>query len=92
MHKLVKPGTDLVYVSHEKLCGTIHEIHLLTGHGARDIMHDKAMKKYVNVTKELLQLYTDLCEDCQLKRKKVRKSLVVKQIISNALNTLSVLI
>ena len=76
VHQLIKPGSSLEYVTHEDMFDSIHEIHLSAGHGARDIMYEKTKKRYANITKELLQLYTNLCEDCQLK-KKVRKSLVV---------------
>ena len=50
-------------------------------------MQDKTKKKYANITKELLQLFTVLCEDCQLKKRKVRKSLVVKPIVSSDFNS-----
>ena len=66
---------------------SIHELHLSAGHGARDIMYEKTKKRYANITKELLQLYTNLCEDCQLKKKIVIKSLVVKPLILNAVNS-----
>ena len=44
----------------------IREVHLATGHGARDVMHDRAKQQFVNLTKEVLQLYSDLCEECQV--------------------------
>ena len=40
-----------------------------------------------NVTKETIQLYVDMCETCALKKRKVRKSLMVKPIISNPMNS-----
>ena len=33
-----------------------------------------------------LQLFTDLCEECQLKKKKIRKLLVIKPIVSHDFN------
>ena len=87
VHKLIKLSTNLVYLTHEDRFDSIHKIHLSAGHGERDIMHENTRKRYANITKELLQLNTNIGEDCQLKKKKVRKSLVVKPLISNALNS-----
>ena len=84
---LRNPKDGTLYLSHSQLFDAIREQHLLTGHGARDIMHQKTKAKYANVTKDQLQLFTDLCEDCQLKKKKVRKSLVVKPIVSHDFNS-----
>ena len=53
VQRLRKPGTNLLYVSHDDMFDTIREIHLETGHGARDVMHDSARKRYVNLTKVL---------------------------------------
>ena len=87
IERLFRPGTNLIFVTKAELFNVIHEMHLLAGHGARDVMFHKAKEKYANVTREVLQLYTNLCEDCQLKKKKVRKSIVVKPIISMAMNS-----
>ena len=58
-----------------------HAQHLLGGHGARDITNRKLKETHVNITKKVIQLYVDLCETCALKKRKVRKSLVVKPIV-----------
>merc|ERR1712013_126849 len=50
VQRLKKPGTNLIYVSHDDMFDAIREIHLVSGHGARDVMHDRAKKKYVNLT------------------------------------------
>ena len=42
--------------------------------------------RYANVTKKMLQLFCDLCAECLLKKKKLRKSLVVKPIVSTDFN------
>lgn len=84
--RLSHPTTGLLYLSHPQLFDAIRAEHLITGHGGRDIMHHKTKAKYVNITKDQLQLFADLCEDCQLKKKKVRKSLVVKPIVSRYYN------
>ena len=61
--------------------------HLVTGHGARDITNNKLKETHANVTKEIVQLYVDLCETCAMKKRKIRKSLVIKPIITNLLNS-----
>ena len=85
--KLRKVGTVKRYLCIEELFDAIHTAHLSTGHGARDITHNKTTQSYANTTKEVIQLYVNLCAPCNLKKSKVRKSLVVKPIISNEMNS-----
>lgn len=80
-------GTDLLYVSNDEIFDVIHTEHLSAGHGARDVSKNKVKERYANVTKETIQLYVDMCETCALKKRKVRKSLVVKPILSNTMNS-----
>ena len=44
-------------------------------------------RRQANITKEVTRIYVDLCETCALKKRKVRKSIVVKPIISNIMNS-----
>ena len=44
-------------------------------------------QKYANITKEIIQIYVNLCESCNLKKSKIRKSLVVKPILSSEMNS-----
>ena len=44
--------------------------HLNTGHGGRDKMLKEVNKKYANVTRDVLNLFKEMCEECQLKKKK----------------------
>jgi hypothetical protein len=44
------------------------KIPIATGHGGRDKMIKEANKKYANVSKEALELFKKLCEECQLKK------------------------
>ena len=69
------------------LFGAINTEHLSIGHGARDITHNKTNMFYANVTKEVIQCYVGLCVSCNLKKSKVRKSLVVNPMISNDMNS-----
>ena len=39
------------------------------------------------MTKEIVQLYVNLCESCNMKKSKIRKSLVVRPILSSEMNS-----
>ncbi len=85
--ELRKKGTALKFLPVEELFEAIRECHQETGHGRRDITKNAINSRFANVTKEQIDVFLDLCETCHLKKKKVRKSLVVKPIISNDLNS-----
>ena len=76
----------LVSLSESEIFDVIQKEHLSSGHGGRDVVQNKTSLKYANVTKQLIQMFVDLCEDCQLKKSKIRKGIVVKPIISNGMN------
>jgi hypothetical protein len=66
----------------------VQKNHIATGHGGRDKMIKEANKKYANVSIEALELFKDLCEECQLKKRKLTsEGLVVKPIVSKELNS-----
>ena len=44
--QLCHPKTGLLYLPHSQLFDAIREQHLITGHGGRDIMHQKTRLKY----------------------------------------------
>jgi hypothetical protein len=51
-------------------------------------MIKEANKKYANVSKEALELFKELCDECQLKKRKLAsKGLVVKPIVSKEFNS-----
>ena len=50
-------------------------------------MEKEVGEKYANITREYIMIYIRLCETCQLKKSSVRKSLVVKPIISKHMNS-----
>lgn len=51
-------------------------------------MVKEANKKYANVSSEALELYKELCEECQLKKRRTAsKGIVVKPIISKEFNS-----
>lgn len=62
--------------------------HLNTGHGGRDKMLKEVNKKYANVTRDVLNLFKEMCEECQLKKRKIAsKGLVVKPLLSKDFNS-----
>jgi hypothetical protein len=62
--------------------------HLNTGHGGRDNMLKEVNKKYANVTRNVLNLFKKMCEECQLKkRKNASKGLVVKLLLIKDFNS-----
>jgi hypothetical protein len=61
----------------------VQKIHIATGHGGRDKMIKEVNKKYANVSIEALKPFKEICEECQLKKRKLAsKGLVVKPIVS----------
>ena len=70
------------YVCLEDMFNVVQKNHIATGHGGRDKMIKEANKKYGNVSIEALELFKELCEECQLKKLKLAsKGLVVKPIL-----------
>ena len=51
VRKLCKTGTERRYLCTDELFHAINTEHLSTGHGARDITHNKTNMFYANVTK-----------------------------------------
>lgn len=71
----------------DELFNIIKESHQSTGHGGRQVTLRLINEKYSNITQEIVTLFIDGCENCQLKKNKVRKGIVVKPIVSNNLNS-----
>ena len=87
VQKLVKKGTVLRYVCAEDLFDTIKAAHLANGHGGRNILSKALSEKYANITLDQVKVFLQFCEECQLKKSSVRKSVVVKPILSNSMNS-----
>ncbi|KAI1694133.1 KRAB-A domain-containing protein 2 [Ditylenchus destructor] len=85
--KLVKKGTQLRYVCKEDLYETIHRAHRDKGHSGRVIMYKHLSANFANVTQEQISDYLAFCESCQKKKSAMRKSIVVKPIISSHMNS-----
>jgi len=50
-------------------------------------MEAEMKKKYCNVTRQLIDLYLGLCEQCQLKKKTPKRVLVVRPILSHYMDS-----
>ena len=51
----------------------VHKIHIAKGHGERDKMIKGANRKCAHVSTEAVELFKELCEECQLKKRKICK-------------------
>lgn len=87
VQKLVKKGTVLRYVCSEDLFDAIKAAHLANGHGGRNILSKALSEKFANITIDQIKVFLQFCEECQLKKSSVRKSVVVKPILSNSMNS-----
>ena len=50
-------------------------------------MEGELKKKYCNVTRQVINLYLALCEQCQLKEKTMKRGLVERPILSHYMNS-----
>ena len=74
----------MYYVSIEDTYDVIRRAHIATGHGGRDRMVKEIGKKYVNVTRDAIELFKSYCYECQKKHKRPRtKGVVVRPILTN---------
>ncbi|XP_041378019.1 KRAB-A domain-containing protein 2-like [Gigantopelta aegis] len=95
VEKLVKKSqtdedTPLYYVSIEDTFDVIKRAHMSTGHGGRDRMLKELSKKYVNATREAIELFKSLCMNCQWKRKRpTTKGVVVQPFLTKEFSSRS---
>lgn len=67
--RLVLPKTESnacikFYVCSNELFGIIHTMHLLLNHADKDVLEKELKTKYCNVSKEVIKIYTSLCQIC----------------------------
>lgn len=84
---LLKKGTDKRIVCAEETYEIINSAHIATGHGGRDITLKHLLEKFSNIGARQISAFLSLCEECQLKRTRPKKSIVVKPILSKELNS-----
>ena len=85
--RLVKPNTNLRFMTYEGLFNAIKEVHEEgMKHGCRDILNKNLQKKYANITVKQMQAFVDCCEVCQVKKGRMKKGVVVKPIVTSDVN------
>lgn len=80
--KLVRKGTELEVVKTSEIFGKIHEMHVAGGHVGRDKLKSELAKKFYNISQKVISIYLGTCSTCEEKRKRPRKGVVCKPILS----------
>ena len=57
-----------IYVYMEELYGILEKAHKETGHGGRERMIKHLNNGYANISRESIELFTSLCENCNMKK------------------------
>ena len=57
----------------EELYGILEKAHKETGHGGRDRMIKHLNNGYANISRESIELFTSLCENCNMKKSRYLK-------------------
>jgi len=89
VEKLIKKrdnpeASPTYYVHTEEIFDVIKRVHIVTGHGGRDKMLKALNPKYANVSREVVELYKELCEECMKKRKRpTTTGVVVRPILTS---------
>ena len=82
------PSKIRYYVADENIYEKINSIHLQKGHAGRDKLTKHVKDDYYNITIEAINLYVDMCVECERKKKKkAMKPSVVKPIRSYDINS-----
>ena len=80
---LVKYNTRLRIAHENDIYDVINNAHLEKGHGGRDILEKKIQETHANISRDQLMTFLSACEICAKKQSRVKKSVVVKPIVSN---------
>src|SRR5690349_5378016 len=80
-YTLTMTGDENVLMKKGKIIAVFEEVydilqdsHLRTGHGGRDILLNEISQNYANITREYVMEFLKLCQECELKKGKARKS------------------
>ena len=86
-HFLKRRGTDKRVAFIEELFGISQSAYTSTVHGGRDVMYKHLSRQFYNISASQILTFVNLCMECQLKRSRIRKSFVVKPILSKEMNS-----
>ena len=88
--KLVLAGSHSslkFFVCLEELYDVIRDAHVACGHGGEKRTEKELDKTYANITREQIKLFLARCQNCQLKKSKHNKGVVVRPIMSSRFNS-----
>ncbi|XP_051167059.1 KRAB-A domain-containing protein 2-like [Leptopilina boulardi] len=71
----------------EEYFHVLDKAHADTQHKRTRVMEAELKKKYVNISRHIIDIYLSLCEECQLKKKTKKRGLVVRPILSSQMNS-----
>ncbi|XP_045135274.1 SCAN domain-containing protein 3-like [Portunus trituberculatus] len=74
------------YLPASEIFDVIKTSHLAIGHGGQDKLKCEIVKRYANITTDMIALFLSLCEVCQSKKTKKKKGLVSKSVLHSELN------
>ncbi|XP_071580488.1 KRAB-A domain-containing protein 2-like [Temnothorax nylanderi] len=84
---LLKDEKEIKYYTYnEQVFDIIHAAHLETGHGGKHKLEKNIKTKYVNITREVIHIYLELCLICKKKKAHPKKGVVVKPLIFKEIN------
>ena len=72
------PNKKLFYITIENMFETVYKVHQDSQHVDRDVMHPVLMETYANITQPQCQAMVDSCQQCQKKKARNKKRIVVK--------------
>lgn len=83
--KLILPITEnnfqiKYFAKMSEIFSIVHKAHVNVGHGGRQKVYKEINNKYVNVPREAVSIYLELCQVC--KQKNPRKGLFLKPTVS----------
>lgn len=77
----------IYYVTIDDVFDILYDTHISIGHGGRDRMMKEISTRYKNITFGNVKTFLDICIECQMKKCREKKGLVVKPILSHELNS-----
>ena len=86
-YSVIKKGSGKIIVSTNDLYDAVKTAHQSTGHGGRTVTLKELNEKFANISQEIVSLFIEGCDSCQMKRNKTRKGLVVRPITSHTFNS-----
>ena len=72
------PNKKLFYITIENMFEPVYKVHQDSQNVDRDVMHPVLMETYANITQPQCQAMVDSCQQCQKKKARNKKRIVVK--------------